>query len=205
MGYDYDQTHEKILDSAVAHFKDKGFSGASIRQICNDAGVTNGAFYAHFASKEDLFLAIVSPVVEGMNELYGKENSHYMDIESVDDIDKAMKRTFSSNSILIRYVYDHIDVFTILLRGCAGTEYEAFADTLAEEEAKNTMEFLDKCRKITGKRDKISKDLIRQISRIIISSVFDQVVAGREEKEVISETELASEFCLAGMRHFMEI
>ena len=40
---------------------DKGFSGASIRQICKDAGVTNGAFYAHLASKEDLFDKIVRP------------------------------------------------------------------------------------------------------------------------------------------------
>ena len=205
MGYDYDQTHEKIVESAIVHFEKNGFSNASIRQICADAGVTNGAFYSHFDSKEALFSGIVSPVVEGMNELYDEENSHYMDVGSVDEIREVIGRTFSSNRRLIRYVYEHADVFRIILLGAAGTEYENFTDLLAKEEASNTMEFLKKCRAITKKRDGLSENLIRQISRFIISSVFDGFTAGRSEKEVIKETELASEFCLAGMKHFLGI
>ncbi len=205
MGYDYDQTHEKIVESAIAHFGEKGFSYASIRQICADAGVTNGAFYSHFESKEDLFSGIVSPIIEGMNELYDVENSHYMDVGSVDDIRGVISRTFSSNRRLIRYVYEHADVFRIILLGAAGTEYENFTDLLSMEEASNTMKFLKKCRTITKKRDRLSEDLIRQISRFIISSVFDGFTAGKSEKEVIKETELASEFCLIGMKHFLGI
>lgn len=204
MGYDYDQTHEKIMESAVKHFLLKGFSCASIRQICKDAGVTNGAFYAHFESKEDLFSKVVSPVLDSMKKLYNEENSQYMAIESVDDVRNVLKRTFSSNRMLIRYVYEHADIFRILLSGSSGTEYEGFGDALAEEEAANTMEFLNKCREITGKSDRLSEALIRQISRFIISSVFDGLTAGRSEKEVIEETELASEFCLAGMKYFLD-
>ena len=131
MGYDYDQTHEKIVESAITHFTAKGFSGASIRQICKDAGVTNGAFYAHFESKEDLFSSIVSPVVEGMKEIYDTENSHYKDINSVEDVKDVLKQTFSSNRRLIRYVFAHADIFGIILSGGAGTEYEDFCDDLA--------------------------------------------------------------------------
>ncbi len=205
MGYDYDQTHEKIVESAIDSFKDKGFSGASIRQICKDAGVTNGAFYAHFESKEDLFSSIVSPVVDGMKEIYDTENSHYMDIKSAGDVENVLKQTLSSNRKLIRYVYEHAEIFRIIITGSTGTEYEGFGDALAEEEASNTMKFLEKCRRVTGKCDRLSEPLIRQISRFIISTVFDGLSAGRSEKEMIKETELASEFCMAGMRYFMGI
>ena len=38
-------TLEKIQEAAMAEFLDKGFQGASLRQIVKNAGVTTGAFY----------------------------------------------------------------------------------------------------------------------------------------------------------------
>ena len=54
-------TLEKIQQAALAEFLDKGFQGASLRQIVKNAGVTTGAFYGYFPSKEALFASIVEP------------------------------------------------------------------------------------------------------------------------------------------------
>lgn len=54
-------TLEKIQEAARAEFLDKGFQGASLRQIVKNAGVTTGAFYGYFSSKEALFNALVEP------------------------------------------------------------------------------------------------------------------------------------------------
>lgn len=70
MGYDFEKTHELILKSAMSGFIRNGFSGTSIRQICKDAGVTNGAFYSHFESKEDLFGKLVDPALSGLMNKY---------------------------------------------------------------------------------------------------------------------------------------
>ena len=51
-------TLEKIQEAAMAEFLDKGFQGASLRQIVKNAGVTTGAFYGYFSSKEALFASI---------------------------------------------------------------------------------------------------------------------------------------------------
>lgn len=40
-----ERTREKILDTAIKHFLRDGFSGASLRSIVKDAGLTTGAFY----------------------------------------------------------------------------------------------------------------------------------------------------------------
>jgi len=205
MGYDYDQTHDRIMKSAMDHFMVKGFSGASIRQICKDAGVTNGAFYAHFKSKEDLFASLVDPVLNGMQELYDGENQSYMDFHSALEIEQVMEQTFSSNRRLIHYVFEHADVFRLILTASAGTEYDHFVEDLAKEEAVNTMEFLDRCSVYVGNAERISEGLIRQISHVVVSSIFDGMLDGKTEEEVIHETELSSEFCLAGMKHMMKI
>ena len=54
-------TLEKIQEAALGEFLDKGFLGASLRQIVKNAGVTTGAFYGYFSSKEALFNALVEP------------------------------------------------------------------------------------------------------------------------------------------------
>ena len=54
-------TLKKIEQAAMEEFSDKGFLGASLRQIVKKAGVTTGAFYGYFSSKEALFTAIVEP------------------------------------------------------------------------------------------------------------------------------------------------
>ena len=51
----------KIQEAARAEFLDKGFQGTSLWQIVKNAGVTTGAFYGYFSSKEALFNALVEP------------------------------------------------------------------------------------------------------------------------------------------------
>jgi len=46
--------HEKILKEAARLFRERGFAGAGVAEILKAAGLTHGAFYAHFASKEAL-------------------------------------------------------------------------------------------------------------------------------------------------------
>lgn len=59
-----ENTREKILDAAIKHFLKDGFSGASLRRIVKDAGLTTGAFYKYYPTKEMLFDALVDPYIE---------------------------------------------------------------------------------------------------------------------------------------------
>lgn len=48
---------DKLIDAAIATVRYKGFSATSVDEICQAAGVTKGAFFHHFASKEALAVA----------------------------------------------------------------------------------------------------------------------------------------------------
>ena len=61
----YDKEHKqatrrRILQTAGRRFKRDGIDGSGIATLMADAGLTNGAFYAHFASKEDLVATAVA-------------------------------------------------------------------------------------------------------------------------------------------------
>ncbi|MFB7341130.1 ScbR family autoregulator-binding transcription factor [Streptomyces hydrogenans] len=54
------RTRRIILDSAAAVFAERGYERATIGEILARAGVTKGALYFHFASKEELALGVLS-------------------------------------------------------------------------------------------------------------------------------------------------
>jgi len=54
-----ERTRNAILDAAAEVFDERGFSGASLSDILAKAGVTKGALYFHFASKEELAQALI--------------------------------------------------------------------------------------------------------------------------------------------------
>lgn len=53
------ETRRRLLDAAARAFGRHGYGGASVHLIAELAGKTTGALYAHFASKEELFLALL--------------------------------------------------------------------------------------------------------------------------------------------------
>ena len=53
-----EHTRSLLLDAAEEVFAEKGFTTATLDDIAHAAGYTKGAIYKHFATKEDLFLAV---------------------------------------------------------------------------------------------------------------------------------------------------
>ncbi len=54
-----EQTQARILDAAYALFMEQGYHGTSMRQIVERAGITMGGVYNHFASKEEIWVAVL--------------------------------------------------------------------------------------------------------------------------------------------------
>jgi len=60
---------ERIRQAALTRFVAQGYRGTSIQEIARDVGVSGAALYYHFASKDDLLLAIVRPLVDELTDL----------------------------------------------------------------------------------------------------------------------------------------
>lgn len=63
------QTRQMLLDNALELFGSQGFHATSVQTIVDRAGLTKGAFYHHFASKEDLLRLIHDQFLEVQREM----------------------------------------------------------------------------------------------------------------------------------------
>lgn len=54
-----EETRARIMESAIKLFSNRGYNTASVDDICAEAGISKGAFYHHFESKQALFLALL--------------------------------------------------------------------------------------------------------------------------------------------------
>jgi AcrR family transcriptional regulator len=63
-------TRRRIIEAAGRRLKRDGIDGSGVATLMADAGLTNGAFYAHFDSKEDLVASTVADQLREQRERY---------------------------------------------------------------------------------------------------------------------------------------
>lgn len=73
------QTRQRVLGAAKALFTERGYEGATIRDIAAAAGMSTGAVFASFTDKSDLFNEVIiadyEATLEGMREAAAKETT----------------------------------------------------------------------------------------------------------------------------------
>jgi AcrR family transcriptional regulator len=78
-------TRQHIIDVASRQFRENGVAAAGLAGIMSAASLTNGAFYAHFESKEDLFRAV-------LNEAFGqRERGLVGNLKANADLEKSIR------------------------------------------------------------------------------------------------------------------
>src|SRR5436190_11291849 len=78
MRYPKDQkpaTRRRILEAAGRRFKEDGIDGSGVAILMSDAGLTNGAFYAHFKSKEDLVANVLADQLRAQRQSFDDQPS----------------------------------------------------------------------------------------------------------------------------------
>ncbi|MEU5318530.1 TetR/AcrR family transcriptional regulator [Streptomyces sp. NPDC021056] len=60
-------TRQRIIETAGRRFKQDGIDASGVSTLMKDAGLTNGAFYTHFTSKDDLVATTVADQLQAQN------------------------------------------------------------------------------------------------------------------------------------------
>ncbi len=75
-----EETRSKILQSALACFSRSGYDATGVAEICQAAGVSKGAFYHHFASKQTLFIELLNAWLDALDARFAVVRTQAADV-----------------------------------------------------------------------------------------------------------------------------
>ena len=105
---------------------------ATQQAILADAGFTKGAFYGYYASKEELFDALVAQTSQGLAQVMGSITAGwagYPEGEQPEHLDEAF---FARLPELADFIVGHRDDLRLILSRSEGTRYEGLLESLVE-------------------------------------------------------------------------
>ena len=132
----------RILESARTEFLASGFEKASLKTICEGAGVTTGALYKRYKGKEELFCAVVEQTVSDLYEVAHARGDKDPTAMSNQELIKAWDMDGADMMWWFRFLYDRRDDFYLLLSCSQGTRYANFPHDWVELLTKATSAYL---------------------------------------------------------------
>lgn len=169
-------TLENILTVACQEFLQKGFQGASLRNIVKRAGVTTGAFYGYFKSKEELFDALVKEEYTHILDMYKAILDDFQKLPPEGQCTNMMEYTIAGMTRMTEYIYDHFDAFKLILCGSEGTPYENLIHDMTQMDCDATHNFSETMNRIGMTMNTVHPQLEHMLTSGMFYAYFEMVV-----------------------------
>ena len=196
-------TLESIQRAAMQEFLDKGFQGASLRQIVKNAGVTTGAFYGYFSSKEALFNALVEPHAAAIMGKFMEAQTSFAELPEEQQPSHMGVESGTYLDWMVDYICQHREPVKLLLTRSEGTSYEHFAHNMVEVEVEYTLQYMEVLRRLGRDIPELSQSLCHIIASGMMSGIFEIVIHDMPREQAVRDVDQLCDFYTAGWLKLM--
>ena len=177
-----EDTEKNILNTARKHFLKDGFSGASLRNIVKDAGLTTCAFYKYYPTKEALFDALTDPYIEHIYQIYDRVVEDFEKLSAKEQTSNMSDTSGDGMDQMIDYIYEHYDNFRLLLKCGDSGKFETFIHNMVDREMRSSLEYVKKMKEDGIEIPIVGESLMHMIYTGFFSSIF-QIIEHDIDKE----------------------
>ena len=196
-------TLEKIQDAAMEEFLDKGFLGASLRQIVKSAGVTTGAFYGYFSSKEALFASIVEPHAKALMGRFMEAQTGFAELPEQEQPAHMGEASSDYVDWMVDYICEHREPVNLLLCRAEGTSYEHFVHNMVEVEVEYTLKYMEVLRRLGKDIPQLDQSLCHIIASGMFNGLFEIVIHDMPREQAHRDVTQFRTFYTAGWLELM--
>ena len=191
-------TLEKIQQAALTEFLDKGFLSASLRQIVKNAGVTTGAFYGYFSSKEALFASIVEPHAAALMGRFMEAQTSFAGRPEAEQPEHMGEDSESCLDWMVDYICQNREPVKLLLCRAEGTGYESFVHNMVEVEVEYTLRYMEVLRRLGRRVPTLSRSLCHIIASGMFNGLFEVVIHDMPYEQALRDVKQLRAFYTAG-------
>ena len=189
---------EAILDAALEEFAAKGYAGARMEDIARRAGVAKGTLYLHFGDKEGLFRAIAEPVVDQFKSMFRRVQEDFHQLSEEEQRADMGQYTARHQEEMLDYIYDHFDVFRLLLDGAHGTRFSCFLDELVDIEVEYTYKYMEVIGCESVKSGLVTEEFIHIIVTAYFNGMFEVVRHNMDRAAAHRYVKMLNRYHMAG-------
>src|ERR1700694_4954026 len=144
---------DALIAAARREFSRRGLGGARIEDITAACGLSKGAFYLHFRSKEDLFGALVKDFLDALTAFNAVRESEMVaflkehgsptrrDVEQrTPRYHRFLEIDSSEDLKVLEHMWAYRDVMDVLVRGAQGTRFEGAVWAMTDREVERIQE-----------------------------------------------------------------
>ena len=196
-------TLKRIREAALEEFLEKGFLGASLRQIVKAAGVTTGAFYGYFSSKEALFAALVEPHATALMGRFMEAQTAFAELPAEEQPEYMEEASGQCVKWMVEYICQHRQPVKLLLCRAEGTSYERFVHNMVEQEVDYTLRYMDVLRRLGRDVPKLNRSLCHIIASSMFNGLFEIVIHDMPQEQAMRDVEQFRSFYTGGWLKLM--
>ena len=196
-------TLEKIQQAALEEFSEKGFLGASLRQIVKNAGVTTGAFYGYFSSKEALFASLVEPHAAALMGRFMEAQTGFAELPEQEPPAHMGEASSDYVDWMVDYICEHREPVNLLLCRAEGTSYEHFVHNMVEVEVEYTLKYMEVLRRLGKDIPQLDQSLCHIIASGMFNGLFEIVIHDMPREQAHRDVTQFRTFYTAGWLELM--
>lgn len=190
---------EKIIKAAMDEFRENDFLKASLNKIAEKAGLTTGAVYTRYKSKDELFCSLVYPLLKEMQRRFSPLEKAYNDVRDSEDIGDILNVIRIERQIYVDILFSYYDECVLLFCRSTGSSVEVQLNKWAAQKAVSTAEFI---------RQRAKKEIDTDLIELIMNEQFQfyrQVLQkGYDKEKTVRLMDSIEEFHESGWKGLFE-
>jgi AcrR family transcriptional regulator len=193
-------TREQILDASLRLFSERGFARTSVRDIAQAAGITDAAIYYHFASKRDLFEALI----EERGFTAALDQLEHVEITS----DNPVQTIHAMAVNALQFIYQNRDLMKVLMIEAmaddpvATDEYEVLVQRWKRAEARILRHYAERGLLRTEDCDELGSQLVITVLGVLADFMMSAAIAppdGEVPEELHRHVQTAMQHIVQGI------
>lgn len=161
-------TLERIHRAAKVEFLQKGYKDASLRNIVRSVGMTTGAFYGYYKSKEELFEALVGEHYAYLLDCFQKAQRAFAALPQEQQPGALDDISGSCMFEMLHYAYQHLEECKLILCCAEGTRFCGLIEEMVKIEAEATHSY----QKVLRELGRPSPQIDPTLEHILITGMF---------------------------------
>ncbi|PIE51799.1 hypothetical protein CSA37_00570 [Candidatus Fermentibacteria bacterium] len=199
------KARQRIMESALAEFQEKGFQNASMRCIAKNAGFAVGNIYNYFRDKNELFFSVMEPITQPLNDYIEKMIEKIKDDMFTDRESWSLKKHRDRAGEVALFIHENRLLLEILVFKSHGSCLETYTDDVIEKYTDMSMVFLKRAGEFFPTvRTDVSRFTVHSINSIMVTYLIELLMHKVPYKKMVTYMDEIMIFMYYGWQAVMD-